>query len=1081
MNTATIKDAKKIIRPPSQQKTVIVKSPLCSQGLELVQEFIKHCKAGDKQAQNNLDSVREMLQTNTQRPDFWRRLLLIVMSSNFADLKDKVIREYINLIQQDEANRSINDLLSFCMDDYHDFEHIRSILIDILYTELKTRSDLWTGETIKFMLNMKRIFEVSYSEQFTSGAVNCLFSVLDNKENHSSRILSNTVLDWFRTSLREGTSPSVTERAIKKGLSRRSFNSVKIEFIESIYDRLDVESNPEKLLDTFATLKKWYKNFHYENTDNHISLKNELEEIGRGRLEFNSTVRDTTKRILNANYRVLQRILEIIDFWSGNKTICESAFQLLLLLPAARRVLTEKHTNWRLSVLLRFADESREYLFNGALDFFATFVSGMTRNIEEKYEEAGEANGRKYHQRLTLVNKWAQLDYDVRIIDTLNKLMSDSELELSRRKSALHCLTRINPHNLYSLFNEFSLSHPTNDPLVPHILDVIIKLKAWDCWSFCNRYFVVYDLDNRCPFLDQLMQAAIATGNALMIDIFVSYAFDFPDKTIRNQAREGLEKVGYGNFYHREKINRAIRKLYPEHTKAFNKYQTAFQESNSKQSKRFNTQINLQKTRMVIEKEYLDLKMQVTSFQTFSTGKFIVLSIIDKKLKELTEKIDHLTQRKNELEIQKDILIRKRDDLTAEWESCAKEIERKQKKTRDIQKRLEKLQSERHQLKNQLSRLTADLHQAENNAQQVKHQQQNLISRLKSEYNELEHQIREYQHRIEVMGNSYYSTQSEVSSISMQIGNMTDDINYLHREIDYRASDDPGLSSLQQEIRQKEHSRRNLQSDLQRLNSQLNKIQLDINNLKSQENQAENRRTEILRNLRSAEEAIDSAEQKVELAYNNETNCQQRIAENRSNTQYEEQNLASTNSEIQSLQIHNNELQNRIVELKNREQELVAELLPVIHDLNQAKKEYEKINRQKESEEQIINKENRKAEILRDTITNSLRESNTQWQGLSGEITGLQNELYELFKTIEYWDGKVSDLSQQIEDNKRTYQRMDEKCQQALLAIDREAQTKQLLARLNFDLDQMNKLEYCRWMCKAIDRFGAFQTSGETL
>lgn len=1046
-------------------------TPLADE-LQRVHDFLDTAIGPDAEPAPILEEIADPSNDAATHRQLLPRLLLTAVTSPSPALREMAIKHYLSLFQKTGARQSINDLLGFCMADYEDFDRVRVGLVSLLRGELRRNAGQWSVETVKFMLNIRRIFTISYSPQFAEGAVECLYQLFEESGQDSSTVLSRLVYRWMNQSLKKGNTPAATEKALKRRLARIRFFEVDPGFVESLYDRLMVEANPEKLIDTLNLLAHWYRDCDLDHPAD-VTVRGELYGYGRGYLDEASVLSRRCSRILEANGRILRRVLELMETWMDHPRLYRSAVDVLQRLPAARQQLRPGGLDGRPPFWDRFwKDRRREHVFQGALVFFETFVSGLTVNLDRRQEdeEGDQTEGDTYRQRLSKAYVWAKLESDIGIVDILCRVIGDTDETGNRRRAALVSLARINPADLTQRLLRFAREHVPEDTLVAAILSVMEKRADWEDWDICRHYFDLFDYKRRCPFLVALLKAAGTTGNAGMIDVLVPHALDYPDEKIRRLARRMLTQAGYDRFVDREEIQRQIRDLTPQQEKAFTDLTAVQDQTNERMSRRFELSKQMETTRHRIDSHCLALKTAVTRFGSFVTEKHIDLAVIDKRLEELTRKIRHLTKRKNELESQIDILLRQKEDLQNQERACQQDIHREAETIRRIQQRLSELRSERRRLESRRSQLTAAFDSAAAEARRIESEEQSRIYTLQQDYNRLEQ--REYSCLADIR-----SAESELNQLAYQESRLRNSkaaaqrqVNSYSRQYDAMGPDDD-RSGVRSRLQSARNELQNVLSQISSLNNEIYSESSRRDRLQQEVNQIRRDGQNIQTDIRRSEERIQGAKHNVAARQYDLEACLREIVRNLNETEQQETALDISRQNQVRLESLLEDLRRTLMRLQEREAQLEAQLVPVIRDLKAAKREYQRINAQMEAEERAIAKGRAEADELRSNIEANLDNTRSNWDELDEQIRRLKTALGQLIKERNQCGQRFQRLSECIEDLKTQYRQLTERCQEMLLEKDRSAYSQGLLRRLQFNLAQLDRLDYCRLVSAAAKKF----------
>ncbi len=1040
-----------------------------SDELRIIQDFIDEKYQTHDTAVDQLTVIKDALAEGKYSQDLWQRVLLVGLKSRREDIRRICGQYYTDMFQDENAKQSINDLLSFTMEDYKDSGHVRSDFIRVIRTELSVNRQKFLMEPIKFMLNLRRIFEVSFPKGFAEECVRCLFMLINDNEKDSSRALGKIAAGWITDALRTCNAPKITESVIKRELGRQSFEKVDCAFVDNVSRGLQTTTSPDRLIDSLNLLEKWYQQFSYNKTPYCDELLTELKIYNR-----NATYKidENIQRVLFANSKILNDIVEIINEWPENAKVCKAAINVVNKLPAARQLISAKEEEKWPKFLVEFRNTKKQHIFQIGLDYISEFTSGLTVNMEnESTEKISKDESNSYRQRLCRINRWAGLESDRVVIAWLLEIMSDIDSSLERRKSAAACLFKINPSNIHDLLAGFALNNPSTNPLIPDLLAMTLKLDSWEVWKFCAHYFEIFSNKKPCPFLQILMEAAAKTGNAEMINVLIPYVFDSEEPHIRNQAERALRSSGYGIFIDREALSRTLQKLANEKDDVFAKLQRLYEDTNKRIYEKMGVQIDIETNRSKQEEQYLELKLQITRYQAFATGKMVDLSIIDKQLKELTERIDHLTRRKIKLEAQMALFIDARNNLTKMLHSLKSEIDINRRNRENASKQLSNFQNQLNSLKNNRVMLQQQFDSSVQELSDVTNEQNRLNRSRGQDYNKLQDQKSRLEYDINSLSEEIREMDYQLSNNIDEMNSLIDELNRVNRQLSFTNYDDPSRRNL---INRRDRARseiNGIKRDNSRVKRQRNRQYIEIDNRNRNINKINKESNNLARHIRASEEVAASASNNVDVARTNLQNCDRDIEETQYKIHSVSQELNSIQNAIERLEIEAAKLRNEIDDLIIKEKKIERDMLPVIHDLEEAKREYERINAKMIKEEEIIRKEKKRVDAIQKRLTSDLEVSRSRFEELSKQASNIHKSIEFLESENTKCNNSFNEIVQKIKDNKKKMESLIEISEKAIIEKNREAYTRTCLNRLEKDRYEMDKLEYGRAMALAADTF----------
>ena len=161
----------------------------------------------------------------------------------------------------------------------------------------------------------------------------------------------------------------------------------------------------------------------------------------------------------------------------------------------------------------------------------------------------------------------------------------------------------------------------------------------------------------------------------------------------------------------------------------------------------------------------------------------------------------------------------------------------------------------------------------------------------------------------------------------------------------------------------------------------------------------------------------------------------------------------------------------RIGEYQRRERQLEEELLPVIRDLEQAKREHEKINAERIRQEQAIRSESDRAEAEAQAMETEAQARRERHAKISQDVRELADDIVALNQDMGTWRGKFEDCNQALNDSTTRYQAVSEACLKMRAERNAEVFTESMMERLRLDLAEMDRLEACWLVSRGTHRY----------
>lgn len=1058
-----------------------------AKGLEDVQEFLDD-RTPPVPAEQWLNRLQEALGQGPRVHDLWPAILLVGIRSSDDRLRDLCVRRYLELLDDPGSSYPALHLLSSILEEYDAYERPRAVLVQRIYRSLRHQKLDRRSEIIRFLLGTQRIFEISYDRGFVDGCVRCLLWLLDHRGNPSDRVLSEAIHHRIRDTLRFSGVPEVTELTIKRQLGKLPLADVPADFVASIYERLEGESNPRQILGSLKLMQRWYEYIPLRARSDPRAFEQELNAWRQERRLSDrpkEALEDTVMtRILEANSKVIEILSRVIDsdHWGDSAQVCAAAVDVLCRLPAARALIADPdRTRWP-SLLAGFRRKDRRSLLPAALAFFECFVSGLRTDLKPDGDNVDPQDLKTYRQRLRFVYNWADLENDRWIVQTLSELSFDGSRLLADRRACLRALDQIDPGDLAQRLAEFAATEPSTDPLVPDILELIERRGEWQFWDVCKHYLSLVDPTASAidfPHLPALFRAAGSTGHCGMVMTLVLWVFDSSNPELCSLAEEQLNKAGYGIFVERERTSRLIQSLQPQKDRAADALYQVFERIGEQELGKQNAQKQIGGHRFEFERGYAEVGLQLTNYQSFTTGKMIDLAIIDKKLEELTQKIDHLTQRKNELEVQRDRLLERKRALLNDLAQVEQQATETQQRERRARERLGQLMKKNQQLESEHSRRESEVDRAQGRLRDTAQRQGNTIRSLQSSYQGLQREERDNQRGIERCHGRQRGQEGALRAAQDALSRRQARARSLENERSRTRADSPRRGTLESSIRD---ARRHVSSQL----STVDNLKSDISSLGRQIDQHRRRIAEIRnsgrriqQDIRAADEEVKREQSNVAAACRRRDACQREIESLHHQIHQEQATIAAIEERLRYLETQTRRLRDDISDLQEREAEIHRQLLPVIRSLEEAKREFQKINRQREAEEQDLRSNNHRFSAVTVELGKTLGHHQQQLDHLYEDVSRAHRALSELARQQTQGEQNLNELVSRIQDLMKQFETLREKAEKILLKQDDLAHSRSLLRRADHDRRELEELFDAYQLSKAAETYARISRRGQ--
>ncbi len=1048
-----------------------------AEGLEDIQAFVDD-KPTSIPAERWLHRLQDSLGDGPRTPELWSSLLLVGMRSTDDDLRRLCTRQYLDLMQSEDSARPLLSLLSSLLEEYDAYERPRAVLIQRIYRELQRRRFDRRSETVRFLLSLQQIFQISYDQGFVDGSVRCLLLLLRNRQRPSDRALSDTIRDRIRVTLRHGGVPEITELTIKRQLGTFALEDVPSEFIASIYARLVEENSRPQVLGSLALLRRWYAHIPRNQRKDPQMFDERLREwrLGSpakgGKLSVTEDVELT--RILEANSNVVDLLVRLTDHWVDRGQICEAAVGVLRRLPAARRLIASPDRKRWPVFLEEFRRPDRRHLLPAALGFYERFASGLRVDLRPGDEDADGQDLKTYRRQLRFVHRWADLESDRWVVQTISDLCFDPTRPLPDRRRCLSTLDAIDPGDLPQRLAEYAAENPSTDPLVPDVLDLIQRREDWRFWDVCAHYLSLVGPASPAtsfPLVQSLIRAAGSTGHAGMVTTLLPWAFDASDPESQKLAEAALDQAGYGVFVERERLARYLQSLQPEKNSAADELRQVFERIGQEELRKLRAQTQVSDHRFGFEQSYTEMGLQLTNYQSFTTGKMIDLAIIDKQLEELTQKIRHLTQRKNQLEVQRDRLLERKRALLRELDRVEDQTRRTQRRERETRHRLDQLIRRNQELERQRSRRAAAVESALRRLREVERQQRQQIHNLESRYHRLQGEERDNQSGIQSCQGQINNQQHSLHSASSALSGLEARARGLQNERSRLPADSPRRHSLQSSISSVRGQISSQHSTISRIEGNIAGLrrQIDGHSRRIAEIQSSGR--QIQHDIRAAGELISNQESRVSSARRSLDACLREIAAVNQQIHAQQATLTAIRDQLNHLAAEGKRLREILTVLQEEEARIRRELLPVIRSLEEAKRQYERINAQREAEEQDLRQNNRRYETVTRELGQALDDRQQRLGQLHGEIRQVHRTLSGLAQKETRSENRLNELVTRIRDHMKQFENLRDKSEKLLIKQDDIAHSRSLLRRANQDRRELEKLYDAYQLSKAAESF----------
>ena len=1032
-----------------------------------------------------LARLQESLGEGPRAHDLWPAILLVGIRSANNELRDLCVRRYLELLTDTDSARPLLGLLSSILEEYDAYERPRAVLIQRIYRALQNRKLDRRSETVRFLLGLRKIFEISYDRGFVDGCVRCMLWLLQNRENPSDRVLSDAVHSRISHTLRFSGAPEVTELAIKRRLGELALEDVPADFVSGVYARLVEENNQNQTLGSLGLMRRWYAHIPLRARKDAKAFDEELHQWRRSRRfsdQGAEPLEDTAlTRILEANSSAVDILTLVVDadHWGDSGRICKAAVDVLRRLPAARRLIADPDRGRWPPLLATFQRPDRRSLLPAALAFFERFTSGLRTDFKLGDEEIDPQELKTYRQRLRFVHNWADLENDRWIVQEISQLGFDIRRELSDRRLCLKTLDTIDPGDLPQQLADYASKGLSTDPLLPNILELVQKRGDWRFWEVCAPYLALVDPTSPggFPHLPTLFRAAGSTGHNGMVTALLPWVFDCPNSEIQSLAEEQLTEAGYGIFVERERISRLIQSLQPQKNAAAEELYRIFERIGEQEIDKLKAQKQMGGHRFGFEQNYSEMSLQLTNYRSFTTGKTIDLAIIDKQLEELTQKIERLTDRKNELEIQRDRLLQRKQSLLNELAHVEQRTADTERRQREASRRLNQLIQKNNQLKGEHSRLASEVDRAQSRLGDTARKQKNTVQRLQSQYRSLQQEKRDNQRGIEQCSDRRRGQQGALRSASNTLSSLQARARSLESQRSQTPADSPRRSSLTRSIRDIRRQVSTQQSTIKGIETSINDLKRQIDRHGRRISNIVSTGQQIQQDIRAADETVKKAESKVSAACRKRDACQREIETVHTQIQNEQATIDTINERLGDLASQARRLRDDITVLQRREAEIHRQLLPVIRSLEEAKREFQKINRQREAEEQDLRQNNQHFQTVTRELSQTLNHHQQKLDLLYEEVGQVHRSLADLARQETRSEQHLNELVTRIRDRTKQIEAMREKAEALMIQQDDLAHGRSLLRRADQDRRELEELFDAYQLSKAAETYARLSRS----
>jgi chromosome segregation ATPase len=164
-------------------------------------------------------------------------------------------------------------------------------------------------------------------------------------------------------------------------------------------------------------------------------------------------------------------------------------------------------------------------------------------------------------------------------------------------------------------------------------------------------------------------------------------------------------------------------------------------------------------------------------------------------------------------------------------------------------------------------------------------------------------------------------------------------------------------------------------------------------------------------------------------------------------------------------------LASALAELQSFEEGIRRELIPVIESLDQALREYQKINARRAEEERQLEAENRRVEQITADLNASLEGTRQQLDAHHEEMESLHRAIEDLNGTRSRTDEELQAIIARIRDLRDRYECLLQASEEMSLQRDAAARSRSLLRRLDRDRSELAKLAYGRTLTYAAEAY----------